>query len=156
MYAEANGLHPLLAPVVETLGYELLGVERLPGKAGNLLRLYIDSEQGITLDDCERVSHQVSGVLDVEDFIRGPYTLEVSSPGLDRPLFTKEHFERFSGSTVKLELSRPIDGRRRITGLLAGMKGDNIVVHDRGQEHSIPFDEIVNGRLVPEFRGHGR
>jgi ribosome maturation factor RimP len=151
MYSEANGLHPLLAPAVKALGYELLGIERRQGKAGTLLRIYIDSDAGITVDDCGRVSHQISGILDVEDPIRGPYTLEVSSPGLDRPLFTKAHFERFKGAEVKMEISRPINGRRRLTCQLADVRGDEVVVLDGGLEHSIPFDEIVKARLAPKY-----
>ena len=109
-------LQDLIESVVSSLGYELVGVEYLTQGRGGLLRVYIDSEDGINLDDCSRVSHQLSGVLDVEDVIRGQYQLEVSSPGLDRPLFSLAHFERFVGQQVKLKLAVPIHGQRKFRG----------------------------------------
>ena len=109
---------------VQGLGYELVGVEYLPQGRRSLLRVYIDTPGGVTVDDCERVSHQVSGVLDVEDPIRGQYVLEVSSPGLDRPLFTAEHFQRFAGSRVRLRTSPPLDGRRNFSGLIISSERD--------------------------------
>ena len=92
-----GNIQAIVEPVVTSLGYELVGVEFLMQGHSGLLRVYIDDEDGIQVNDCQRVSHQLSGVLDVEDVIKGKYQLEVSSPGLDRPLFTAEHFERFQG-----------------------------------------------------------
>ncbi|MEN9461286.1 MAG: ribosome maturation factor RimP, partial [Pseudomonadota bacterium] len=104
-----TALQQLFEPAVTALGYELVGVERLSfGRRGALLRVYIDSPTGITVDDCGRVSHQISGILDVEEPIKSDYTLEVSSPGLDRPLFALEHYVRFVGKEVSLRLHRPI------------------------------------------------
>ena len=109
-------LTAMLRPVVEELGYELWELEYSPGRGNGFVRLYIDAEAGITVDDCERVSRAVSEVLDAEDPVPGQYTLEVSSPGLDRPLRTPEHFARFVGETVFVELAQPQDGRRRFAG----------------------------------------
>ena len=144
-----QALEQLLAPVVRGLGYELLGILRLPQpQRGVLLRLYLDSEAGITVDDCERVSHQVSGVLDVEEVIRGEYILEVSSPGLDRPLFTLEHFQRFIGATVKIRLHQPVDNRRNFNGVLRAVQDDTVLIEDNGTEFSLPYGRIERANLV--------
>ncbi|MGD2136892.1 MAG: ribosome maturation factor RimP [Gammaproteobacteria bacterium] len=142
----------MLEPAIRSLGYELVGVEyQGSGRHGGLLRIYIDSEQGITADDCQKVSYQVSGVLDVEDPISGHYTLEVSSPGLDRMLFRPADFERFAGKQVKLRIAYPIEGQRRFRGRIVGLQGRNIVIAQEGQEVSLPFDQIETARLVPEY-----
>jgi ribosome maturation factor RimP len=148
----AKGLHQLLKPVVESLGYELFGIEHVPGRHSALVRVYIDNEAGITLNDCERVSQQISGVLDIEDPIRGHYILEVSSPGLDRLLFTPAHFRRFAGNTIKMELRQAVSGRRKLTGKLIGMQTDMVIIIDNGKEYCIPFNIIGKTRLVPEYR----
>jgi ribosome maturation factor RimP len=96
------------------------------------------------------VSHQVSGLLDVEDVIAGPYRLEVSSPGLDRPLFTREHFQRFAGATVRLELAQPQQGRRRLRGRLEGLDGDRVVLRDEDERFEVPFANVERARIVPE------
>ena len=136
---------------VGALGYELVGVEYLPQGRRTLLRVYIDSPDGVTLDDCERVSHQVSGVLEVDDPIRGQYVLEVSSPGLDRPLFTVEHYRRFAGSRIKLRLNPPLDGRRNFSGVLLGLRDNLVVVAQEDGEVEIPLQHIEQARLVPEL-----
>ncbi len=136
---------------VRGLGYELVGVEYLPQGRRSLLRIYIDSPEGITVDDCERVSHQVSGALEVEEPISGHYILEVSSPGLDRPLFTADHFSRFAGNQVKLRLSLPLAGRRNFAGLLQGVQGTEIVLVQDGEEVRIALDNIEQARLVPQL-----
>ena len=142
----------MLEPGIRSLGYEFVGVEfQTGGKGGGLLRVYIDSEAGISADDCQKVSYQVSGVLDVEDPIPGHYTLEVSSPGLDRLLFRPEDFDRFAGQLVKLRLAYPIEGQRRFKGRLAGMRGEHVVIKDDDMEISLPFDQIEQARLVPEY-----
>ena len=138
--------------VVEPMGYELVGVEYLSGYQGtNLLRVYIDSEQGIQLDDCSRVSHQLSGVLDVEDPIRGEYNLEVSSPGMDRPLFEKRHFERFTGHKVNIRLAYGPGNRRKYKGLLKGIDGETILIEVDGELFHLAFDQVHSARLVPEL-----
>jgi ribosome maturation factor RimP len=139
----------LIQPVVEGLGYELVGVE-FDGRQ-RLLRVYIDSPEGIGLDDCTRVSNQVSGMLDVEDPISGHYQLEISSPGLDRPLFTLAHYRRFEGELARLHLARAIEGRRRFKARLAGTDGDTVLVDDGGLVLRIPFEAIEKARLAPEF-----
>lgn len=145
-------LYRLIEPAVTALGYELVGIEYAgPGGRRGLLRVYIDAPQGVTVDDCERVSHQVSGVLDVEDVIQGQYTLEVSSPGLDRPLFTPAHYVRYAGQLVKLRLVAPQDGRRNIVGVLRGMDGENVVLVEEGNTISVPVQNIHSARLVPEI-----
>jgi ribosome maturation factor RimP len=150
MRNEAGDLRQLLEPVVGALGYELVGMERFSRRDGSLLRIYIDCEPGVTVADCERVSHQVSGVLDVEDPIRGHYILEVSSPGLDRPLFTPEHFRRFTGRIVKVELIQAVQGRRKLTGQIVSMEADTVVILEGDAEYRVSFDAIGKARLVPE------
>ena len=145
-------LKQIIRRPVEAMGYELVGVELLRGGgSGLLLRIYIDSESGIDLDDCSAVSHQLSGVLDVEDPIAENYSLEVSSPGLDRPLFELEHFQRFKGQKVRLKLMTPVEGRRKLQGILAGIAGESVLVDEAGELHRIEFDQIDTARLVPEF-----
>ena len=152
MRQDLQTLRQLLAAVVEAMGYELVGVEFHAHRDNSLLRVYIDSESGIGLDDCQRVSHQVSGVLDVENLIAGRYTLEVSSPGLDRPLFEAGHFSRFAGSEVRLQLREPLDGRRKLVGRLLGMRDDEVVIVDsEGREWRAPLERIEKARLVPEL-----
>jgi len=142
----------LVRQTAEPMGYELVGVAYASGGKGHgVLRVYIDREEGITLDDCVAVSHQLSGVLDVEDPIAENYELEVSSPGLDRPLFRPEHFERFAGERVRLRLSRPRDGQRKFDGVLQGLKADLVVLEVDGDAIELPFDDIDSARLVPKF-----
>ena len=142
----------MLEPGIRSLGYELVGVEyQSGGKGGGLLRVYIDSEDGITADDCQKVSYQVSGVLDVEDPIPGHYTLEISSPGLDRLLFKPEDFERFAGQLVKLRTAYPVEGQRRFKGRLRGLQDRNVVIVQDDLEISLPYDQIEQARLVPEY-----
>lgn len=139
----------LLEPAVSGLGYELVELEFAPAGSGGLLRLYIDAPPGITLDDCERVSRQVSAVLDAEDPIPGQYTLEVSSPGLDRVLRTREHFRRFAGSRVRLQLEVPIEGRKRFTGTLLESLDDGIAVEVDGVRRVFGYAQIHKVRIVP-------
>ena len=139
----------LVEPAVVGLGYELVGIEY--DSSQRVLRVYIDSEAGIGLDDCSKVSHQVSGVLDVEDPIQGNYRLEISSPGMDRPLFTPAHFQRFQGSLVRLQLLRMVDGRRRFKARLQGVSDDRVLLQDETGTIEVPFELIDKARLVPEF-----
>ncbi|MGD2081656.1 MAG: ribosome maturation factor RimP [Chromatiales bacterium] len=144
-------LNAMIGPVVQGMGYELVGIEYLRHGRDGLLRIYIDHPGGVTLDDCSAVSHQVSGVLDVEDPIREHYDLEVSSPGLDRPLFTRGHFERFAGHPAKVSLSGKLDGRRRFTGVLRGVEDDVLLMEVDGEGFRLPLDQIESARLVPEL-----
>ncbi len=152
MRSAPKNLTQLLRPVVESLGYELVGVELLErGPQGRLLRIYIDQERGITVDDCGAVSHRVSGVLDVEDPIPGHYDLEVSSPGLDRPLFEAGHFERFKGCKARLKLRAKVDGRRKLVGVLGGLEEEQVLILEQGECYRVPLELIESARLVPEF-----
>jgi ribosome maturation factor RimP len=145
-------LTALIRRSVEAMGYELVGVELFrKGKSGLTLRLYIDHADGIDLDDCSAVSHQISGVLDVEDPIAEQYDLEVSSPGLDRPLFELEHFERFRGSKARLKLAAMLNGRRKFEGVLAGIEGDDVLLREADDIHRVPISLIDTARLMPEF-----
>mgnify|MGYP000140316862 FL=1 len=153
MPRESAELRKLLEPVVSALGFELVGVEFVSGRRG-LLRLYIDSEDGVTIDDCQAVSHQVSGLLDVEDPIQGQYSLEVSSPGLDRPLFRAADFERFAGHEVSLRLVAPVEGRRKFRGVLLGLRDGRVVVQVEEQELVVALEEIDAARLVPDYDSH--
>ena len=145
-------LQAILEPAINVLGCELVGIEFIPQGRRSLLRIYIDKPSGVTIDDCSDVSHQVSAILDVEDLIREQYTLEVSSPGLDRPLFKREHFERFNGSLAKLRLHLPHEGRRNFTGRLAGMTDSGAVqIEVDGETYAFDIDEIDKARLVPEI-----
>ncbi len=152
----ADGLMRLLEPVVEGLGFELIELELSQSGRSGVLRLYIDLVRGasegpgITVDDCARASHAVSEVLEAADPIKGHYTLEVSSPGFDRILRKKSHFERFVGERVFVELKLPQDGRRRFLGGLKSVGDDAISVEVDGREFRLPFDRIQKARLRPE------
>jgi ribosome maturation factor RimP len=141
----------LIEPIVEGLGYECVGIDYNPHPRHGLLRIYIDSENGILVDDCTKVSHQVSGVLDVEDPIQGNYQLEVSSPGADRPFFKISQFEEYINETVTVNLFRTIEGRRKITGLIKKVEGDVITLQENEQNYEVPFDAMSKARLVPEY-----
>lgn len=145
-------LQQLLAPVVTALGYELVGVVRLSqsGHNATIVRVYIDHPDGISLDDCERVSYQVSGVLDVQNPLTSNYTLEISSPGLERPLFMLDHFRRFVGHKVKVHLNRPKNARRNFTGLLQRVEDHNVIVVVDETEYSLPYDQIDKAHIVPD------
>jgi ribosome maturation factor RimP len=149
-----DALMRLLEPAIEALDYELVDLEYArQGRAG-VLRIYIDRkagavQAGITVDDCATVSHAVSQLLETHDPIKGHYTLEVSSPGFDRILRTRAHFERFVGERVFAELKLPIEGRRRFVGTLQSVSDGTIVVEVDGQAHSLPLDRIQKARLRP-------
>ncbi len=140
----------LLEPVVAGLGYELWELEYSAGRGNGLLRLYIDATAGITLDDCERVSRAVSERLDAEDPIPGQYTLEVSSPGLERPLRTAAQFARYVGETVYVETVQPVDGRRRFKGALCAAGAETIEVDVDGRRWTLPVSGIRKAHLAPE------
>jgi ribosome maturation factor RimP len=151
MRAPSPRLQELIEPIVQGLGYELVGSEWLSRSGSSLVRLYIDREGGVTIDDCEKVSHQVSGALDVEDLVRGPYTLEVSSPGLDRPLFTPAQFTRFAGREAKIRTHVPVDGRRNFRGFIRGVDETRVVLEVDGAEVALAFEQIEKANLVPVF-----
>ena len=150
-----DALMRLLEPPIEALDYELVDLEFAREGRGGVLRIYIDRTAGepnvgITVDDCAKVSHAVSEILDTQDPIKGHYTLEVSSPGFDRILRTRAHFARFVGERVFAELKLPIDGRRRFAGTLKSVADDTIVVEVDGKAYSLPLERIQKARLRPE------
>jgi len=143
-------LTELVSAPVEALGYELVGIEFVRSRT-SILRIYIDSEDGINVDDCADVSHQVSAVMDVEDPITVPYNLEVSSPGLDRPLFTAEHYTRFMGEEVTLMLRMAVQNRRKWQGIIKSVDGEMITVHVEGNDVVFALSNIQKANLVPHF-----
>ena len=151
MSAKMKQLHELIEPAVTALGYQLWGIEYLSQGKHSVLRVYIDAEQGITVDDCAKVSHQVSGVLDVEDPISGQFNLEVSSPGMDRPLFTLEQFAAYAGQQADIKLRIAFDGRRRFKGRLNGIEGDDVLLVVDEEEYMLPIDTIDKAQVIPQF-----
>ena len=151
MSSKLEQLQALLAPVVEALGYQCWGVEFISQGRHSLLRVYIDHPDGILVDDCEKVSRQMSGVLDVEDPISSDYTLEVSSPGMDRPLFTLEQYAAHVGDQVKIRLRSPFEGRRNFQGLLRGVEEQDVVVLVDDHEYLLPIDMIDKTNIIPRF-----
>ena len=145
----SDEIERLLLPTLERMGYDLVELELQTGGRRGLLRVFIDGPEGVGLSDCEAASRQISAVLDVEDPIAGEYSLEVSSPGLDRKLRLPEHFERFAGAEVKVQLYHPLQGRRRFRGRLEGLSGDAIRVTVDNVEHLLPLKDIETARLVP-------
>lgn len=141
----------MLAPVVTALGYEFWGLEYLTHGRQAVLRVYIDSPNGIGVEDCATVSRQASAVLDVEDPIPVEYTLEVSSPGMDRPLFTLEQYAQSRGELVKLRLRAPFEGRRNFSGQLVGVEGEDVVVVVDEHEYLLPIELIDKANIVPRF-----
>ena len=143
-------LTELISAPVEALGYELVGIEFIRGRTSTL-RIYIDSEEGINVDDCADVSHQVSAVMDVEDPITVAYNLEVSSPGLERPLFTAEHYARFVGDEVSLVLRMAVQNRRKWQGIIKSVEGEMITVTVEGNDEVFALSNIQKANLVPHF-----
>ena len=150
-------LNALLAPAIGDLGLELVGIEFSPGHGGSLLRVYVDAPgRPVTIDDCERASREISALLDVNDPVSGRYTLEVSSPGLDRPLFTPAQFERFVGEAVKINVNLPLEGRRRFHGTIREVDGDRIVIEQDGTPVTIAHANIAKARIAPRNRPTSR
>ena len=149
MSTQVEDLHELLAPVIEALGYELWGVELVARGRHSLLRIYIDSENGITVDDCALVSQHASGALDVADPIPGAYTLEVSSPGWDRPLFTPAQYRAYVGERVKLRLAHTVQGQRNCSGILLAADDEKVEVGVSEEVRlMVPYAAIRKAHLV--------
>jgi len=138
----------LIGTTVQALGLELWGVELLQQGRYSLLRVYIEREEGVTIEDCEKVSRQVSALLDVEDPIAGEYTLEVSSPGVDRPLFSVEQYAKYVGSEVNLKLRRAVDGRRKFKGQIIKVSGDIVGLLVEGTEYDLEHSDIEKASIV--------
>lgn len=149
MKLASERLRKLIEPVIVGMGYEPVAIEfdaRI-----RVLRLYIDKPEGITVDDCSDVSYQVSGVLDVDDPIPGNYRLEVTSPGMDRPLITQAHFVRFAGESVRLHTRTALNGRRHFKGVLRGLENEQVLLEVDGESIALPFESVESARLAPEF-----
>jgi len=144
-------LTEMLAPSVEDLGYELVGIEYVRAGKHSTLRVYIDQEEGILVDDCAAVSRQVSAIMDVEDPITNEYTLEVSSPGMERPLFNASQYAAFIGEEVKIQLRMPIQNRRRWKGVISSVDGEIISVAVENKEERFALSNIQKANIVPKF-----
>jgi ribosome maturation factor RimP len=151
MTKKERELETLLTPTVSGLGLRVWGLEYLGQGSRSTLRLYIDSDAGVTIEDCERVSKQVSALLDVEDVLQTSYTLEVSSPGMDRLLFKPEQYAESIGETVDVRLNYPFEGRRRVVGALTGLQNDEVTVQVEDSEYLIPLSNVQRARIVPRF-----
>ncbi|GAB4186614.1 MAG: ribosome maturation factor RimP [Wenzhouxiangellaceae bacterium] len=145
-------LNDLLHPLVTGMGYEFVGLE-LSGPRHALLRVYIDrgDDQSVTLDDCERVSREVAALLDVEDPINSSYRLEISSPGIDRPLFEPAHYAQFQGERIKLALHVPVNGRRRLQGVIEQVTDEAVMLRLDEGSAEIPFASIARARIMPDY-----
>lgn len=141
----------MLRPSVEMTGVELLGIEFISAGNNSVLRLYIDHENGIDVDNCADVSRQVSAILDVEDPISSEYNLEVSSPGVDKPLFEKAHYLAVVGETIEVKLGMPQNGRRKFKGLLEAVEGDTLVVVVDGEDYELPLGNVDKANLVAKL-----
>jgi ribosome maturation factor RimP len=146
--AREDKLHTLLAPTVEALGFELWGLEYLTQGRHSTLRLYIESERGVLVEDCARVSEQVGALLDVEEPISGEYSLEVSSPGVDRRLFRLDQYAAYSGEEIELKLRSPFEGRRKFKGILRGVEDGDIVLLVDDHEYLLPYGDVDRAQLT--------
>ncbi len=150
--ARPQQLTEMLRPVVESMGFVFWGLEFISAGKESMLRVFIDHADGITVDNCADVSRQISSVLDVEDPIAQEYNLEVSSPGMDRPIFTLEQYAALAGNIVEVRLRMAFDGRRKFKGRLVGVEQEDVVVHVDDNEYLLPFELIDKAHVVPQFK----
>lgn len=148
MQLDSQSLEALCAPVVEGMGFELWGIEFRSSQKHAHVKVFIDHKDGITVDHCSDVSHQISGVLDVEDPISVPYTLEVSSPGLERPLMNIGHFKKYIGQDIKVRLTWAIEGRKNLNGKIEKVVDDNITIMMDGEEFEFPASAVKRANLI--------
>ncbi len=151
MASKQELLQEMIAPIITSLGCELWGLEYLTQGRYTTLRIFIDAPNGVSLEDCEKVSRQVSAVMDVEDPIQGEYTLEVSSPGMDRPLYTFAHYARYVGEIVNLRLRMARDGRRRFKGEILKAENNEVLIAVEGKEYLFAVDAIDKANIEPRF-----
>lgn len=149
MATKDQQLEEMLEPTVKAMGFGLWGIEYNSQGRHSVLRIYIERDSGITADDCAAVSTQVSGILDVEDPITGEYTLEVSSPGMDRRLFKLNQYSDYIGEIIEIQLRSPFEGRRKFKGILKGIEGADVVVQIDDEEFLLPHDDIDKARVEP-------
>jgi ribosome maturation factor RimP len=151
MTVKADALGSMIEPTLESMGYALVRVALVGGASRPTLQVMVERSDGaaMSVDDCSDISDAVSAILDVEDPISGAYVLEVSSPGIDRPLVKRADFERFAGFEAKLETAQPVDGRKRFRGRVLGTNADRVRVRlDTGEELELPLDGIAKAKLV--------
>lgn len=146
-------LTSLLQPLVEDLGYEFVGLHYSGSPKHPVLVIYIDASGGVAVEDCAKVSREIAAILDVEEPIAGKYRLEVSSPGLDRPLFTLAQFQQFSGEVAQISLFSPRDGRRKYRGKILGTEEGKVKMEQDGVEVTLDLGNIAKARLVPDYAG---
>jgi ribosome maturation factor RimP len=151
MRRDQTHLWELFEPVVKGMGFDLIEIEHFPNPKHGVLRLYIDKEGGVNVDDCSTVSRQISALIDVEDPVSGQYNLEISSPGVDRPLRRLVDFQRFTGSLVKLKTVMPLEGQRNFKGRLLEASEETLVIETDDEEISLPMSTIDKARIVPEY-----
>jgi len=142
------GIEAVIEPVVSGLGYEFIGAQFGQAENGQTLRVFIDTKVGVLIEDCVAVSKQLSAVLDVEDTIKSAYQLEVSSPGLDRPLFTVEQFEQQTDEEIKVKMAVGVDGRRNFKGKLVQVKNDEAIVEVDGIDYALPVNDVEEAHVV--------
>ncbi len=140
----------LIEPTIKAMAYELLGVEFATDNSQAVLRIYIDSADGVKIADCQQISRQISALLDVEDPIEGSYSLEVSSPGIERPLFKAQDYVRFAGSVAHIQLTQMMSGRKNFKGRLQGMDQNEVLIEVDGEQWRLPFAQIRKANLAPE------
>ena len=148
MKSIVNKVAQLVRPTVEALGLKLWGIEHTSQGKYSVLRIFIERDTGVTINDCEQVSRQVSAILDVEDPIAGEYTLEVSSPGTDRLLFTVEQFQQYCGEEVDIKMRCPIDGRRNFKGMLQDVVNRVVQIEVEGSSFELPHEQIEKANIV--------
>lgn len=146
-----SALEEIIEPAIAALGCELWGIEFFMQGKKSMLRIYIDKSDGIQIEDCEAVSRQVSSVLDVEDPIKSEYTLEVSSPGMDRRLFKLAQYEECIGQSLNVRLRVGFEGRRNFSGILKAIENEEIVLEVDKEEYILPFELIDKANVVPTF-----
>ncbi len=156
MQPVSHEIKAIVAPVVEGMGFEYVGALLGQASGGLTLRVYIDLPDGIDVDHCGLVSQQLSSVLDVDDPIGGHYVLEVSSPGIERPLFVPSHFEDHVGQRIKVRVVIPVEGRRRFTGELIAVESDSFEMDVDGERHVLSFANVEMANLSPVFPGGKR
>ncbi|MGH8475120.1 MAG: ribosome maturation factor RimP [Methylococcales bacterium] len=149
----SDRLTSLIEPIVSGMGYELVGVEFVSHNLHPVLRVFIDSARGVVVSDCAKVSHQLSGTLAVEDPIPGNYQLEISSPGIERPLYKLADFDRFKGSAAVVHVHEEIDSRRKFRCVLRGVEARKVLLEIDGQILEIAFDRIKKAHLAPDIFG---
>jgi ribosome maturation factor RimP len=146
-----NKVADLIEPILKEMGFELVDVEFLSKHGKWVLQLFIDTEQGVTIDDCVLVSRELGDLIETRDIIEHEYVLEVSSPGIDRPLKKLKDFQWAVGKKIKVKTAEPVNGRRNFTGILEGLNGDLISIGLEGMKITLRIDELDKANLVYEF-----